>query len=131
MSRNGFTLVEVIVILVVMSILAAVAVPVALRVFETAAEDATRGEMINLKKAMIGKQDRNQSISRGNFGFIGDMGRLPANLEELYRQGSLPGFSYDNGRQAGAGWKGPYITGGFSGEEADAFTKDGLGNDYF
>ena len=130
MSRNGFTLVEVIVILVVMSILAAVAVPVALRVFETAAEDATRGEMINLKKAMIGKQDRNQSISRGNFGFIGDMGRLPANLEELYRQGSLPGFSYDNGRQAGAGWKGPYITGGFSGEEADAFTKDGLGNDY-
>ena len=130
MSRNGFTLVEVVVILVVMSILAAVAVPVALRVFETVAEDATRDEMINLKKAMIGEPDRNQSLSRGNFGFIGDMGRLPVNLEELYRQGSLPGFSYDNGRQAGAGWKGPYITGGFSGEEADGFKKDGLGNDY-
>ena len=129
-GRKGFTLVEVIVILIVMSILAAVAVPVALRVFETAAEDATREEMINLKKAMIGDTDRQQSAVRGNFGFLGDMGRLPTNLDELYRQGSLPSFSYDNVRQAGAGWKGPYITGSFSGEEADKFSKDGMGNDY-
>jgi len=129
-GHKGFTLVEVIVILVVMSILAAVAVPVALRVFETAAEDATREEMINLKKAMIGDTDRQQSAVRGNFGFLGDMGRLPIDLDELYRQGSLPSFSYDNVRQAGAGWKGPYITGSFSGEEANKFRKDGLGNDY-
>lgn len=127
---KGFTLIEVIVILVVMSILAAVAVPVALRVFETAAEDATREEMINLKKAMIGDSNRRQSATRGNFGFLGDMGRLPINLDELYRPGSLPSFSYDNVKQAGAGWKGPYITGSFSGEEANDIKKDGLGNDY-
>ena len=129
-GRKGFTLVEVIVILVVMSILAAVAVPVALRVFETAAEDATREEMINLKKAMIGDSNQQQSPTGGNFGFLGDMGRLPINLDELYSQGSLPSFSYDNVKQAGAGWKGPYLTGSFSGEEADEFKKDGLGNDY-
>jgi len=127
---KGFTLVEVIVILVVMSILAAVAVPVAMRVFETAAEDATREEMINLKKAMIGDSNQQQSPTGGNFGFLGDMGRLPINLDELYSQGSLPSFSYDNVKQAGAGWKGPYLTGSFSGEEADEFKKDGLGNDY-
>jgi len=127
---KGFTLIEVIVILIVMSILAAVAVPVALRVFETAAEDATREEMINLKKAMIGDSNRQQSAARGNFGFLGDMGRLPINLDELYLRGSLSSFSYNNIKQAGAGWKGPYITGTFSGEEADEFKKDGLGNDY-
>ncbi len=129
-GRKGFTLIEVIVILVVMSILAAVAIPVALMIFETAAEDATREEMINLKKAMIGDSNRQQSAARGNFGFLGDMGRLPINLDELYRRGSLPSFSYDNVKQAGAGWKGPYITGSFSGEEANEFKKDGLGNDY-
>jgi len=129
-GRKGFTLIEVIVILVVMSILAAVAIPVALMIFETAAEDATREEMINLKKAMIGDSNRQQNAARGNFGFLGDMGRLPINLDELYRRGSLPSFSYDNVKQAGAGWKGPYITGSFSGEEANEFKKDGLGNDY-
>ena len=42
MSQKGFTLVEVIVILVVLSILAAVAVPVAFRIFQVTAEDTTR-----------------------------------------------------------------------------------------
>lgn len=129
-NRSGFTLVEVIVVLAVLAILTAIAVPVTLRIFETAAEDATREEMLNLKKAMIGDPRKLQSTFRSDFGFLGDIGRLPSTLDDLYTQGSLPGFSFDSAKQAGAGWKGPYITGGFSGEEAEDFKKDGLGNDY-
>ena len=130
MGRKGFTLVEVVVILAVLAVLAGVAVPVALRIFETAADDVTREEMINLKKAMIGDSKRLQNSVRNDFGFLGDMGRLPNNLDELFVQGTLPGYSFDSSRQAGAGWRGPYITGGFANDGVEGFKKDGLGNDY-
>lgn len=130
MGRKGFTLVEVVVILAVLAVLAGVAVPVALRIFETAAEDATREEMLSLKKAMIGDSKRLQNSVRNDFGFLGNMGRLPNNLDELFVQGTLPGYAFDSSRQAGAGWRGPYITGGFANEGVEGFKKDGLGNDY-
>ena len=132
-SRKGFTLVEVIVILVVLSILAAMAVPVALRIFERTAEDTTREEMNNLKKALLGDPQKLQTSFRNDFGFLGDIGCLPTTafpaapaLDRLSTQGTYPGWTFDSAKQAGAGWKGPYITGA-PGEE---FTKDQLGNSY-
>lgn len=129
-SRKGFTLIEVIVILGVIAILAAIAVPLALRIFERTAEDATREELANLKKAMIGDPQKLQSSFRSEFGFLGDVGRIPANLDELLIQGSLPAFTFDASKQAGAGWKGPYITGAAAGSAAAEFKKDQWGNDY-
>lgn len=129
-NRKGFTLIEVIVILGVIAILAAIAVPLALRIFERTAEDATREELANLKKAMIGDPQKLQSSFRSEFGFLGDMGRIPANLDELLTQGSLPAFTFDTSKQAGAGWKGPYITGAAAGSAAAEFKKDQWGNDY-
>jgi len=130
-DRRGFTLVEVIVILAVLAILAAVAIPMALRIFESAAEDATREEMANLKEAMIGDPNKLQSSFRSDFGFLGDIGCLPTTLERLLTNGTLPTpFSFDSTKQTGAGWNGPYITGAATGEETGEFTKDQLGNDY-
>ncbi|MBI2089603.1 MAG: prepilin-type N-terminal cleavage/methylation domain-containing protein [Deltaproteobacteria bacterium] len=127
MSRKGFTLVEVIVILVVLSILAAVAVPVAFRIFQVTAEDTTREEMDNIKKAMIGNPQKLQSSFRSDFGFLGDIGCMPATLDQLLSAGGLPTpYTFDTTKQAGAGWKGPYIT-GTPGED---FTTDQWGNAY-
>ncbi|MCZ6626162.1 MAG: prepilin-type N-terminal cleavage/methylation domain-containing protein [Deltaproteobacteria bacterium] len=132
--RRGFTLVEVIVILAVLSVLAAIAVPMALRIFESAAEDATREEMDNLKKAMIGDTRKLQSSFRSDFGFLGDMGCLPTDLGFLLNRTvgatTLPLWSFDSTLQVGAGWKGPYITGAAVGEEIEEFTTDQLGNPY-
>ena len=129
-NRKGFTLVEVIVILVVLSILAAMAVPVALRIFERTAEDTTREEMDNIKKALLGNPQKLQTSFRNDFGLLGDIGCLPSvafgGLDRLLTQGSYPGWNFNSTQQAGAGWKGPYIT-GTPGED---FKKDQLGNDY-
>ena len=133
-NRKAFTLVEVIVILAVLAILAAIAVPLALRIFQTTAEDATRSEMQNLKLAMIGDPKKLNGTVRADFGFLGDDGRLPTaaeNLDALFvKPGALSAWSFNAAKQAGAGWNGPYITGSFSGEEALDFKKDQWGNSY-
>ena len=130
--RRGFTLVEVIVVLAVLAVLAAIAIPMALKIFETAAEDATREEMDNLKKAIIGDTRKLQSSFRSDFGFLGDTGCLPDELRRVYNNGApaLPVWSFDTSKQTGAGWKGPYITGATVGDEAEEYLKDQLGNDY-
>ena len=131
-NRKGFTLVEVIVILVVLSILAAVAVPLALKIFERMAEDTTREEMDNIKKALLGDLRKLQTSFRNDFGYLGDIGCLPSstdvnfNLDRLLTQGTLPAWSFDSTKQTGAGWKGPYIT-GTPGED---FKTDQWGNNY-
>ena len=129
-GRRGFTLVEVIVVLAVLSILVAFAVPAALRIFQVTAEEGTRDEMLNLKEAMIGNPDKLRGNVRSDFAFLGDIGRLPTNLDELLVRGALPAFTFDSAKQAGAGWNGPYITGSFAGEELEDFKKDQLGNPY-
>ena len=129
--KLGITLIEVVTILAVLAILAAIAVPMALRIFQVTAEDTTRDEMTNLKTAMIGDARKLQSYFRSDFGFLGDIGCLPTVLDRLLTAGPLPTpYTFDSAKQAGAGWKGPYITGAATGEELAEFTKDQWGNAY-
>ena len=66
-NHKGFTLIEMILILAVISILAAVAVPVVLRIFEQTTEDTTREEMDNIRKAILGNPAKLQSSFRSDF----------------------------------------------------------------
>jgi len=129
-SQKGFTLIEVIVILAVIAILAAMAVPAALRIFQVTSESATNQEIDNLKKALLGNPQKLQTSFRSDFGYLGDIGCLPyaaiGGLDRLSTQGTLPGPTFDTTKQAGAGWRGPYI----SGTPGEDFKKDQWGNDY-
>jgi len=130
-QRKGFTLVEAIVVLAVIAILASIAVPMALRIFEITADEGTREEMQNIKMAMIGNPKKLQGSFRSDFGLLGDIGCLPITLERLLTPDTLPTpFVFDTAKQAGAGWNGPYITGAAVGEQIEELTTDQLGNLY-
>jgi len=113
---QGFTLIEIVAVLAIVAILVAFLVPVAFQSITSSKEEGTKGDVERIFKAIIGDPDK------GNFGYLGDMGRLPATLSELVEQGSQLAFhtshtahagSGDHVGGVGTGWRGPYLTGKF------------------
>lgn len=104
--ERGFTLIEIVMVVVVLGILAAIVVPRMGGLSENSRITATKSEMLMLKRAIIG----NSSITAGgrylDAGFQGDMGRPPVNLAELaVKPDSVT--AYDKFTRIG--WNGPYI----------------------
>lgn len=113
----GFTLIEIVAVLAIVAILVAFLVPVAFQSIQSSKEDATKEDVERIFKAVVGDPDK------GNFGFLGDMGRLPSTLSELVEQGSQLAFhtshtshagSGDHVGDVGTGWRGPYLAGKFA-----------------
>lgn len=111
--KQGFTLIEVIVVMAIISILAGIMVPMVYRVWESNDEELTRTRMRDLKIALVGDSKIMQSGVRTHFGFTGDIGQLPASLNDLVVD---PGI---------ANWTGPYVPAGF---DAATFNKDAWDN---
>lgn len=127
--EGGLTLIEVIVILAVLIILIGLLVPSAVQQLTAARRSETLDEMENLKKAIIGDPSLKSQGVRTDFGYLGDMGNLPASLDDLVTQGTQPSFAFNSTKRVGAGWKGPYITLG-PGADASSHKRDAFGNDY-
>lgn len=108
----GWTLIELVAVMLLVAILARYMRDV----FDTNS-DSTKAEMTlqrleAIKSAILGvdSSESNEGV-RLNFGFLGDIGRLPTSLGELSSQGSLPSWSYSTVYGVGAGWRGPYVSG--------------------
>jgi prepilin-type N-terminal cleavage/methylation domain-containing protein len=76
-NTNGFTLMEVIVVVAIMAIMVGMMVPFFYRVIESNEIELTKERMGDLKKAMAGDQKLIQNGVRTHYGFIGDCGQLP------------------------------------------------------
>jgi prepilin-type N-terminal cleavage/methylation domain-containing protein len=117
-QEHGFTLMEVLVVVVILGILSSVALRAVQNGVESSRIKETQNEMLNLAQAIAGNPDLYAGGLRSDFGYIGDVGALPGSLDNLITN---PG-SFTT-------WNGPYVGGRFA-EDADGFKKDAWGNIY-
>lgn len=122
LDQFGFTLIELVIVLVVLGILAAVAIPKFGNMTESSKASATRDEMRALKRAIVGNPE---AVSGGEYvdrGFEGDIGFVPSLLTDL---ASKPGSLSVYNQLTRLGWNGPYID-----SSAGSYLKDAWSSAY-
>jgi prepilin-type N-terminal cleavage/methylation domain-containing protein len=114
--RHGFTLVEIVIVVLALGALATVAIPKLGNMIYDSKKSATREEMRILKLAIIGSSD---SKIRG---YENDVGSVPPDLTALVTK---PSGVADWNRFNRIGWNGPYIS-----TDQNEYLKDAWGDDY-
>lgn len=115
-GRYGFTLIEVVMVIVITGILATIAMRKTYKAVESAYYEQTLKEMNALSFAIAGNPDLYHGGTRTDYGYVGDIGALPANLDAL--RSNPGGF---------ATWDGPYMCAGLNNTD---FKTDGWGSTY-
>jgi len=112
-DSTGGSLIEVAVAMAIVAILSGVALVSVPSLVDSVREDSARAQLIRIRKAIVGERRQTEAGNgRLDFGYIGDMGRLPSTLDELTRAGDQPDYRVDAGTALGHGWRGPYLARG-------------------
>ena len=117
-DRRGMTLIELLVVLVIISILASVAFRAIDITRERANYDKTMKAMERLSQSIAGNPTLVAEGRRTDFGFVGDVGRLPGSLDELRTN-----------TQNDSVWNGPYVRLPFEGDSS-SYRTDAWGRDF-
>jgi prepilin-type N-terminal cleavage/methylation domain-containing protein len=96
-GRQGFTLMELLVVLLIIGILSTVALRTIDATRDRGLFDQTTKEMNQLAQALVGNPDLTYDGRRVDFGYYGDMEELPTDLKPLVQNPGDPA------------WKGPYL----------------------
>jgi prepilin-type N-terminal cleavage/methylation domain-containing protein len=107
-SQIGYSLIELVLVLVILGILAGLGMQSLTASHRTRRIEETRQELERLAFAIAGNPELVSSTSRIDFGYVGDVGSLPPDLEALALN---PGY---------ATWNGPYVGDPFTGGGTDS-----------
>ena len=129
LSSKGFTFSEILIVVAIMGIVTSVALKNMGKSDDRANYEESLTELQELSRAIVGDENARSNGERTSFGFVGDIGNLPATLDALISRGSLGLSVLDTSKQISYGWKGPYLESPFSSGSSD-FKTDGWGNAY-
>jgi prepilin-type N-terminal cleavage/methylation domain-containing protein len=115
-SAAGFTLIEVALVVVITGILITAALRTATSISNTGKYEDTKRKMLAIEEAISGNPALYNNGTRGDFGYVGDIGALPPDLSALQTN---PGGL--------ATWNGPYIRGRFQQASGD-YAQDAWGD---
>jgi len=119
-DEGGYSLIELVVVLIIIGILATVAMRSLTAVNNTVRAEDTKSELQNIAYAIAGNPELTSGGARTDYGYVGDIGALPPDLDALV---SNPG-GY-------ATWRGPYLRDAFSSTAGDTYYKvDAWGGSY-
>ncbi|MBU8932877.1 MAG: prepilin-type N-terminal cleavage/methylation domain-containing protein [candidate division Zixibacteria bacterium] len=116
-AENGFSLIELVIVIVVLGILLSMAMQSMEGLVKDARYTKNEREMEMLAHAIVGDPGMASGAGRTDFGYVGDVGAFPANLQALYQD---PGLGT---------WDGPYLPPGMT-EDSTGFKLDEWGTAY-
>lgn len=117
---RGVTLLELLIVLMILSLILTAAVKTWDVTLERSRYENTRKRLDQLATAIAGDPDFIVAGRRADFGFVGDVGRMPYTLSELVNP--PPASPPESSR-----WRGPYIRATFS-ESPETYRTDGWGD---
>ena len=119
-KHQGYSLFELIIVIIILGIISSIAVKSLKNTVHSARIEETKIEMEILAYAIAGDPEMISGGNRTEYGYVGDNGSLPPNLDALVTNPG--GFST---------WNGPYIKDDFSTDGSDTeYKNDGAGQPY-
>lgn len=114
--NSGFTLMELVIVIVIVGIMSTIGIRAIFRIGESRAFEVTLSKMEDIQYAIAGNPLIIGSGARLQYGYVGDTGLMPPDLNALITDPSV------------SGWNGPYLDQALIKEDPTAAFRDGWEN---